>query len=114
MNRQPHLHRLATRMSAIEPFHVVVLVTRAKELEAQGRSIVNLVIGEPDFPTPQPIVQAGIAALQAGQVRYPPSLGTPQLREAIAGWYRTRYGVEVPPARIAVTSGSSGALLLTM
>jgi aspartate/methionine/tyrosine aminotransferase len=110
----PHLHRLAARMSAIEPFHVVVLVTRAKELEAQGRSIVNMVIGEPDFPTPQPIVRAGIAALQSGQVRYTPSLGTPALREAIAGWYRTRYGVELPPARVAVTSGSSGALLLTM
>jgi aspartate/methionine/tyrosine aminotransferase len=108
------VHRLAARMAAIEPFHVVVLVTRAKELEAQGRSIVNLVIGEPDFPTPLPIVREGIAALQSGQVRYTPSLGTPALREAIAGWYRTRYGVQVPPARIAVTSGSSGALLLTM
>src|SRR5512134_2099105 len=110
----PHLHRLAARMSAIEPFHVVVLVTRAKELEAQGRSIVNMVIGEPDFATPEPIVRAGIAALQAGQVRYTPSLGTPALRQALAGWYRTRYGVDVPAERIAVTSGSSGALLLAM
>jgi aspartate/methionine/tyrosine aminotransferase len=110
----PHLHRLAARMAAIEPFHVVVLVTRAKELEAQGRSIVNLVIGEPDFPTPQPIVQAGIAALQSGQVRYTPSLGTPALRERIAAWYRTRYGVDLGPERVAVTTGSSGALLLTM
>jgi aspartate/methionine/tyrosine aminotransferase len=101
-------------MAAIEPFHVVVLVTRAKALEAQGRSIVNLVIGEPDFPTPAPIVQAGIAALQAGQVRYTPSLGTPELRRALAAWYRTRYGVAVPAERVAVTSGSSGALLLTM
>jgi aspartate/methionine/tyrosine aminotransferase len=113
MNSPQPLHHLAARMAAIEPFHVVVLVTRAKELEAQGRSIVNLVIGEPDFPTPSPIVQAGVRALQAGQVRYTPSLGTPELRRALAGWYRTRYGVDVPAERIAVTSGSSGALLLT-
>jgi aspartate/methionine/tyrosine aminotransferase len=117
MNRPERVaqaHRLASRMSAIEPFHVVALVTRAKELEAQGRSIVNMVIGEPDFPTPQPVIRAGIAALEAGQVRYTPSLGTPALREALSGWYRTRYGLEIPAARIAVTSGSSGALLLAM
>ena len=117
MNRPERLaqaHRLASRMSAIEPFHVVALVTRAKALEAQGRSIVNMVIGEPDFPTPEPVIRAGIAALQAGQVRYTPSLGIPALREALSGWYRTRYGVDVPAARIAVTSGSSGALLLAM
>jgi len=101
-------------MADIEPFHVVVLVTRAQALEAQGRSVVNLVIGEPDFPTPQPIVDAGIAALQSRQVRYTPSLGTPDLRAAIARWYASRYGIDLPAQRIAVTSGSSGALLLTM
>jgi aspartate/methionine/tyrosine aminotransferase len=109
-----HVHRLASRMAAIEPFHVVALVTRAKALEAQGRDIVNLVIGEPDFPTPQPIVEAGIAALRSNRIGYTPSLGTPVLREALSGWYRTRYGVAVPASRICVTSGSSGALLLTM
>ncbi len=109
-----HVGPLAERMAQIEPFHVVVLVTRAKELEAQGRDIVNMVIGEPDFPTPQPILDAGMAALQAGQVRYTPSLGTPALRQALSDWYRTRYGAQVPVSRIAVTSGSSGALLLTM
>ena len=107
-------HRLASRMSVIEPFHVVVLVTRAKELEAQGRSIVNMVIGEPDFPTPAPVLEAGIHALRSGQMRYTPSLGSPALREAISGWYKTRYKLDVPASRIAVTSGSSGALLLTM
>ncbi|MCW5621616.1 MAG: pyridoxal phosphate-dependent aminotransferase [Burkholderiales bacterium] len=105
---------LAERMAQIETFHVVALVTRAKELEAQGRSIINMVIGEPDFPTPQPILDAGMAALQSRQVRYTPSLGTPALRDTLSGWYRTRYGAEVPATRIAVTSGSSGALLLTM
>ena len=118
MNRPESLpnatHPLAARMAQIEPFHVVALVTRAKALEAQGRDIVNMVIGEPDFPTPRPIVDAARRALDAGQVRYTPSLGTPALREALSNWYRTRYGVAVPAERIAVTTGSSGALLLTM
>jgi aspartate/methionine/tyrosine aminotransferase len=101
-------------MADIDPFHVVDLVTRAKELEAQGRSIINMVIGEPDFPTPRPIVEAGIEALRTHGVRYTPSLGIPALREALSGWYRTRYGVDLPAARIGVTTGSSAALLLTM
>jgi aspartate/methionine/tyrosine aminotransferase len=113
-NPSPPPHRLAARMAAIEPFHVVALVTRARELEAQGRSVVNMVIGEPDFPTPAPIVRAGLAALAAGQVRYTPSLGTPALRQAICEWYATRYAVDVPAHRIAVTTGSSGALLLAL
>jgi aspartate/methionine/tyrosine aminotransferase len=105
---------LAERMSDIEPFHVVVLVTRAGQLEAEGRSIVNMVIGEPDFPTPRPIVEAGIEALRRNQIRYSPSLGATELRERLSHWYRSRYRIAVPPARIAVTGGSSGALLLTM
>lgn len=108
------VHRLAARMAGIEPFHVVALVTRAKALEAQGRDIVNLVIGEPDFPTPAPIVEAGIAALRGNRIGYTPSLGITPLREALSEWYRSRYGIDVPAARICVTSGSSGALLLTM
>ena len=110
----PLVPHVAARMADIEPFHVVVLVTRAKELEAQGRSIVNLVIGEPDAPTAAPIAEAGIRAIQSGQVRYTPGLGTTELRRAIAEWYRSRYGVDVPYARIGVMPGSSGALLMTM
>ncbi|HEX7810613.1 MAG TPA: pyridoxal phosphate-dependent aminotransferase [Burkholderiales bacterium] len=106
--------RLASRMGEIEPFHVVVLINRAKELEAAGRSIANMVVGEPDAPVPPLIAEAGIRAIQGGRIGYTPSLGIAELRDAIAGFYRTRYGVDVPRARIAVTTGSSGALLLTM
>lgn len=105
---------LASRMSGIEPFHVMRLLARAKALEAEGRSIVHMEIGEPDFPTPRPVCEAGIRALEQGDLFYTPALGLPELREAIAGYYRTRYGVEVSPQRIAVTTGSSGALLLAM
>ncbi len=105
---------LAARMAEIDPFHVVVLVTRAKELEAQGRSIVSMVIGEPDAPTAAPIAEAGIAAIRSGQVRYTQGLGTTPLRQAISGWYRTRYGLDVPYGRVGVMPGSSGALLMVM
>ncbi len=105
---------LAQRMSGIEPFHVMRLLARAKELEAQGRSIVHMEIGEPDFPTPRPICEAGMRALDEGDLFYTPALGLPELREAIAGYYHTRYGVVVARERIAVTTGSSGALLLAM
>ena len=105
--------RIARRMAEIEPFHVMALLARARELEAQGRSIIHMEIGEPDFPTPPPIVDAGIRALEKGELFYTPTPGLPQLRQAIAGYYRSRYGVEVSPSRIMVTTGSSAALLLT-
>lgn len=105
---------LAARAAEIEPFHVMDILARARALEAQGRSIIHMEIGEPDFPAPDPIIQAGIAALTAGHTHYTPALGLPALREAIAAFYRTRYGVAVAPARIVVTPGSSGALLLAM
>jgi len=106
--------RLATRLDNIEPFYVVQVITRAIELEAQGKSIINLAVGEPDFPTPQPIVDAAVAALKSDRMRYSPSLGSDALRQALSNWYQSRYAVDVPAERIAVTSGASGALLLTM
>jgi aspartate/methionine/tyrosine aminotransferase len=101
-------------MAEIEPFRVMDILARARELEAQGRSIVHMEVGEPDFPTPQPICDAGIAALRKGELFYTPALGLSELRETIAGHYRARRGVEVPPSRIIVTTGSSGALLLAL
>jgi aspartate/methionine/tyrosine aminotransferase len=106
--------RHAARMDDIEPFHVVALVTRAQALEATGRSVVNMVVGEPDAPAADPIAEAGIRAIRSGRVRYTGGLGKMPLREAIAGWYRDRYGVAVPADRVGVMPGSSGALLMTM
>ena len=102
----------ARRAREIEPFHVMALLARARELEAQGRSVIHMEIGEPDFPTPEPICSAGIRALEKGELYYTATPGLPQLREAIAGYYRSRYGVEVPASRILVTTGASGALML--
>ncbi|NEX21782.1 aminotransferase class I/II-fold pyridoxal phosphate-dependent enzyme [Thiorhodococcus mannitoliphagus] len=88
------------------------LLGRARELEAQGRSIVHLEIGEPDFPTPEPIVAAGHAALNSGQTHYTAAAGLPALRQAIADYYGQRYGLDLSPARVLVTPGASGALQL--
>jgi aspartate/methionine/tyrosine aminotransferase len=105
---------LAARLAHIEPFHVMELLQRARALEAAGRSIIHMEIGEPDFPTAAPIVEAGIEALRQGQTFYTPAAGVPALREAIAAHYQRRYGVDVSPGRVFVTPGGSGALLLAL
>jgi aspartate/methionine/tyrosine aminotransferase len=106
--------RAAVRMANIEPFHVMQIIARAKELEARGRKIVNMVVGEPDFPIAPRVRDAAMRVLEAGHLHYTPALGTTPLREAISDWYLARYETAVPASRIAVTTGSSGALLLTM
>jgi len=106
------LVKFSKRASEIEPFHVMDILARARVLEAEGRSVIHMEIGEPDFDTPQPVVDAGIAALQSGRHHYTPALGLPELRSKIAAQYRDRYRELVAPSRVAVTPGSSGALQL--
>lgn len=106
------MYRPAPRLADIEPFHVVELFTRARQLEAEGRDVIHMEVGEPDFPTPEPVAQAAMAAMAAGRGFYTEALGLPALRQAISDFYRQRYGVTVPARRIAVTNGASGALNL--
>ena len=103
-----------SRIDDIQPFHVMALLARAKELESQGKDIIHMEIGEPDFPTPQPIVDAGIAAIKEGDVHYTSALGLPALREAIAGFYKTRYDININSKCIVITPGASGALMLAL
>lgn len=105
---------LADRMQRIQPFYVMELLARAKKLEADGRSIIHMEIGEPDFITPQPIIQAGEAALAAGHTHYTPALGLPQLRQAIADHYQQKFSVDISAQRIVITPGASGALQLVL
>ncbi|BBT18846.1 pyridoxal phosphate-dependent aminotransferase [Pseudomonas otitidis] len=102
----------SARSRAIEPFHVMALLARANELQAEGHDVIHLEIGEPDFTTATPIVEAGQAALAAGHTRYTAARGLPELRRAIAGFYGQRYGLDIDPERILITPGGSGALLL--
>ena len=104
----------AARMRDIQPFHVMALLAEARQREAAGQDIIHMEVGEPDFPTPQPIVEAGIRALQAGQTKYTAARGLPPLREAIADYYASRFGVNISPDRILITPGASGALQLVL
>lgn len=103
---------ISKRAIDIPPFIVMDVLERAQALEAQGRSIIHLEVGEPDFDTPEPIKQAAIKALAEGQTHYTHSLGIKPLRQAIADHYRARYGVEVDPERVMVTAGTSPGMLL--
>ncbi len=107
-------HPLAQRMQRIRPFHVMELLRRANELAASGRDIVHMEIGEPDFPTAAPVIEAGIEALRAGHTGYLPAAGLPALREAISAHYQRWYGVAPPPERIFITPGASGALVVAL
>ncbi len=111
-SRRPAPLQAADRLQGINPFRVMTVLERAKALESQGRSIIHLEVGEPDFVTAAPIVEAGRAALARGHTSYTPAAGLPQLREAIAGHYRARHGLDIPAHRIFVTPGASGALSL--
>ena len=104
---------LAARAARIEPFHVMEVVKQADALERAGRSVIHLSIGEPDFTATEPVRRAAALAIEQGRTQYTPALGLHLLRERIAEWYATRFGVRVDPAAIAVTAGASGALLLT-
>ncbi|MCE5203143.1 MAG: pyridoxal phosphate-dependent aminotransferase [Coriobacteriales bacterium] len=100
------------RAQSMKPFVVMDIVARAKELEAAGRDIVRLEIGEPDFPTPEIVKRAGHAAMNAEDTGYTQSAGLPDLRDAIVMHHRRAYGVSVDPGDIVVTQGTSPAMLL--
>ncbi|WP_136254902.1 aminotransferase class I/II-fold pyridoxal phosphate-dependent enzyme [Onishia niordana] len=102
----------SARLDRVQPFRVMSLLEVAQAREAAGHDVIHLEIGEPDFPTPEPVIAAGQQALAAGRTRYTPAAGLPALREAIAGHYAEHFGAQVDPARIIVTPGASGALLL--
>lgn len=81
---------IAARVADIAPFHVMEVQTAARALESAGRSVIHMEIGEPDFPTPEPVLAAARRALADGGVYYTSALGIPELREAIARHYAER------------------------
>ncbi|OWW22478.1 pyridoxal phosphate-dependent aminotransferase [Noviherbaspirillum denitrificans] len=103
---------LASRLANIAPFHVMELAKMAAELERQGRSIIHMGIGEPDFTAPPPVVEAASRAMADGRLQYTSAVGIPALREEIAAHYQRVYGLQIAPSRIIVTAGASAALLL--
>jgi aspartate/methionine/tyrosine aminotransferase len=112
MDHANPLLRTAARMAHIAPFEVMEIQSLAREVEARGHDVIHLEIGEPDFRTPRPVVEAAKRALDSEAMNYTSALGLPALREAISRFYAERYRVTVPASRIVVTAGSSAALLL--
>ncbi len=103
---------LATRLQQIAPFHVMELAKMAAALEAQGRSMIHMGIGEPDFTAAPAVVAAAAQAMSDGRMQYTSATGLPALRSAISAYYAQRYCIDVEPQRIIVTAGASAALLL--
>ena len=104
--------KISEKARAIPPFLVMEVMERAQALESRGIDVVHMEVGEPDFDTPGAVIGAAMGALEEGKTHYTHSMGRIELREGIARYYGERYGVDVSPDRIIVTSGSSPALLL--
>ena len=109
-HKQGRTKRLADRLQNMTSFKVVDFLEAAVAMEAQGRDIVRMEAGEPSFATAPAIAAAAIKALQDEKTNYTPSFGITELREAIARFYMTRYGIDLAPERVVVTTGSSAAL----
>jgi len=104
----------ARRMQNIAPFRVMDILARAQAMQREGRDVVHMEVGEPDFPAPSQVNEAAIAAIRAGRTHYTPALGTQALRERIALYYAERFGIVLDPRRVVVTPGASGALQLIL
>ena len=105
---------VARRIDQVTPFRAMTLLARAQDMQAQGRDVIHMEVGEPDFPTPPLIVAAAQQALATQNLGYTAATGAPALRAKIARYYRDTFHVEVDPWRIIMTPGASGALLLVM
>lgn len=103
---------LSRKVENIPPFYVMEVLERAQQLEEEGKSIIHLEIGEPDFPTASHICDSAKAAMCSGNTKYTHSQGLIELRKAIATNYKNKFNVDISPEQIIVTSGTSPAMLL--
>ncbi len=106
------MENFSRKAKLLKPFMAMDILERAQELEREGRSIIHLSVGEPDFPTPKAIKESAIKAMTADKTHYTHSLGVFALRQTICDYYRKRYQVKINPNQILVTSGTSPALML--
>ncbi|MFA5983212.1 MAG: aminotransferase class I/II-fold pyridoxal phosphate-dependent enzyme [Methylococcaceae bacterium] len=106
--------QLSLRSQKMSSFYVMEVLKRAQQLEAQGRDVIHMEIGEPDFPTPSPIIEASLSHISTGAVKYTAAAGLPQLREKIVEFYQQRYAVKLAKERVFITPGASGAFLLAL
>lgn len=104
--------KFASRATAISPFLAMAYGEKATVLEQQGKDVIRLNLGEPDFGAPAPVVSAMKESLNTPDFPYTSALGIPELRQSIASFYETQHDVKLSPSRVVVTAGASGALLL--
>lgn len=106
--------RLPSHLKDITFFQAVEIFQAAKILESQGRSVVHLEFGEPDFPTPEVVSEAATRALRDGRTRYTHSLGVPEFRETIVDYHNRKYGLELAPDQVLVSMGTSLLMQILM
>ena len=106
--------RLAPRMKSLGTESAFEVLAKARELERQGRTVVHLEIGEPDFDTPSHIIEEAITQLRGGATHYGPSAGLPESREAIARYVSQTRGVEIDPSRVVITPGAKPIMFFTI
>lgn len=102
------------KLDKIQAFHVMRILERAKQREAEGHDVVHMEVGEPDFETPAPVINAAQKAIATGRMHYTPATGLPELKGKIAQHYLDTYAVKINPEQVVITPGSSGALLLSL
>ena len=100
----------ARRMRALEPSATLAMAARAAAMTAAGIDVIDLSVGEPDFPTPAHICRAAEEAIRAGKTKYTPAAGIPALRTAVADDYRRRTGLAITPAQVVVSNGAKHSL----
>jgi aspartate aminotransferase len=105
---------LSLRAQGLKPSPTLAIAAKAKELAAQGHSVISLSVGEPDWDTFEPIKEVGIAAIKKGQTKYAPSNGIPSLREAIAKQVESDFGIHYDPAEVTVSAGAKFVLFAAL
>jgi aspartate/methionine/tyrosine aminotransferase len=105
---------IAEKARNITPFIVMEVLERASVLEKEGKNIIHMEVGEPDFDIPSCVLKASETAMKQGRTHYTHSLGDPELRQEISNMYLKNYGVHVSPDQIIVTSGTSPAILMVL
>jgi aspartate aminotransferase len=101
---------IADALARVKPSATIAVTQKARDLKAQGRDIISLSVGEPDFDTPDNIKKAAIAAIESGKTKYPPVLGIPELREAIVGKFKRENGLDYKVSQTIVGTGGKQIL----
>ncbi|MCS7238736.1 MAG: pyridoxal phosphate-dependent aminotransferase [Thermoguttaceae bacterium] len=102
--------KISRLVGGLEPSATLAMSAKAKELKASGRQILDLSVGEPDFPTPWHICEAAIAAMKAGHTRYTVASGIPELKQAVVADYKRRYGLDYSPSQVVISNGAKHAI----